>query len=291
MFSLKKLLKPNADKHEITSLNLQIPDRAPQLPQQTGGLTPESLLAILKKKPAEEEVHRRAKLLRELNPPKALFFLVEPQNGCYVDLQNQSSKLLPLFSSPLAALDYLQTRKITSAGIAGFQLASLGATVERWQAAGIDSLIFDLCPRCAASDSPLVGATVTREELVHGWSIERAVRHWRGEVLVRVFGSLKWDAMRPQMRLTLEFLRDHVDCSVPYVHWLIALIAGMQGDEAGRLAATVRLEQFGPNFRGKTWTLKDKAQGQAWAQLWGAATMGLLATYGLLKTQQPPQKP
>jgi hypothetical protein len=78
---------------------------------------------------------------------------------------------------------------------------------------------------------------------------------------------------------------------VPYVHWLIALIAGMQGDEAGRLAATVRLEQFGPNFRGKTWTLKDKAQGQAWAQLWGAATMGLLATYGLLKTQQPPQKP
>jgi hypothetical protein len=290
MFSFKKFLSAKADKQEITSLNLQIPSPPPRPPQQPDASISESLLAVLKTKPAEEEMRQRAKQLSELNPPKTLFFLLEPVKGAYPHMQNQSSKLLPLFSTPLAAQDYLLSRKIGSVGIAGFRLDSLAATVERWQAAGIDSLIFDLCPRCAASDSAISKVPIRQEELVHAWAVERAIRQWRGQVLVGVFRSLKWDKTHLKMRAVLEFLRDHVDCSVPYVHWLIALIAGMQGDEPGRLAATARLEQFGPDFRGKTWTLKDKDHAQQWAQWWSTALVGLLATYGMLKLQQPPQQ-
>jgi hypothetical protein len=61
----------------------------------------------------------------------------------------------------------------------------------------------------------------------------------------------------------------------------------MQGDEEARLANTARLEEFGPDFVGKTWVLKDPKDLPAWGELMSKAMIGLLATYEMLKI--PPQ--
>ena len=67
------------------------------------------------------------------------------------------------------------------------------------------------------------------------------------------------------------------------MHWVIALIAGLQGDEVGRLAATKALEDFGSSFVDKTKVFSSGSDVQEMVSAFAVAYSGLLAEFGMLK--------
>ena len=289
----KDLFKPKRSNQDFTSLNLETPaqkapaDQPAAVPKVPG--ISEARMAVLCSQPMREEVQRRAKLLRESeHVPKVFFYLVEPTKGILILLKHETQKPILLFSSPFFAQDYLQFSKLNVA-IAGVPMESFATTAQKWRANGVDSLVIDRCPRCPVATVVSPQSAMNWDQLILMWSIERGIKNWRAEGLIRHFLSLKGENMQGEMRATLEMLRDHVDCAVPYVHLLIAMLAGMQKDEPGRLAATARLEQFGPNFKGRTGPIElNPETGKEWADSWGRAMIGLLGTYGMLKLQQNP---
>ena len=54
-----------------------------------------------------------------------------------------------------------------------------------------------------------------------------------------------------QARIWLEGMRDHLEPANPYLHWVIAVLAGMAGDMEANAASIKRLNAFGPPFTGK----------------------------------------
>jgi len=81
-------------------------------------------------------------------------------------------------------------------------------------------------------------------------------------------------------REALETIRDHLNCSVPYLHWMIALEAGMSHDEDVRLAAIERLREFGPMFCDKAVL---SSEGDAWAEAIAECHVGLLGSFEMLR--------
>jgi len=73
-------------------------------------------------------------------------------------------------------------------------------------------------------------------------------------------------------RSDLEYVRDHFDCGVPYLHQMIGLLAGMQQDELAKAAAMERLKEFGPQFEGPL----DFSP-----ELMATATVGLMTNFGI----------
>ena len=73
-------------------------------------------------------------------------------------------------------------------------------------------------------------------------------------------------------RSDLEYVRDHFDCGVPYLHQMIGLIAGLQHDEVARSNAMERLKEFGPEF---------KSPLEFSTELLVTATLGMMANFGI----------
>jgi hypothetical protein len=71
----------------------------------------------------------------------------------------------------------------------------------------------------------------------------------------------------------LEYVRDHFDCGVPYLHQMIGLLAGVQHDELAKATAMERLKEFGPQFEGPL----DFSP-----KLMATATVGLMGNFGML---------
>lgn len=92
-------------------------------------------------------------------------------------------------------------------------------------------------------------------------------------------------------RASLEYLRDHFDAFNPYVHWMIAVLAGMEGDMKANAESIAKLEQFGPPFVGKLQgTSFDMSPGSQFATF-PEATMGLLLSYKCLDLEKLKNKP
>ena len=159
----------------------------------------------------------------------------------------------------------------------------LAGAAEQWRAMGVDSFIMNRCPRCPTHNLVLPkGKVISRDEIDNCWAVSKAIRDWRGEAMVRAFMAVKGTHVLPQQRAILETLRDHVDYCIPYVHWLIAMIAGAQGDEAARVSATLLMQEFGPDFLASD-TLRGVPPDYAvWRDSLGRAYLGLLGTFGML---------
>jgi hypothetical protein len=106
---------------------------------------------------------------------------------------------------------------------------------------------------------------LNRENFIKFWAMDRATQWLRAEGMVqKAFANLGKPAGQdgansvydPQRlataRMELENIRDHITCSVPYVHQMIAMVANLQSDDAAKAAAAARLKEFGPQFDGKT---------------------------------------
>lgn len=293
MFNPRNLFGSKSRDTEITSLDLRTAP-PPQKPSPDASPVPaQKALFDPAGQPAQDELKRRVEhLLKAGNPPNAFFFPVDPQSRSKVILmmsQNPARKSMLFFSAPSSAADYVRCTR-TPAEIVGFNLEALPGLARDWHASGIDSFIMNRCPRCTTYNvlTPEDGV-ITKEQIHLAWATSWALRNWRGEALVRKFLSYKGDGLVANQRATLEYLRDHVDYNIPYVHWLIALHAGVQGDEQARLAATARLEEFGAPFVGRVTRMTDPKDPKPWIDSLSEANLGLLANFGMLDHLQKSQ--
>jgi hypothetical protein len=278
---------PKKADEEITSLNLETPKPQsspgdPSFPQ-----VDPKFLAV-----AKPEVNRRAKQMLDAGKrPKDLYLAIDAtHNGLIVYRTNTGKNTLLIFTSEPSARDYLKTTKIEG-GVHGFAFESLPAYIERWRKEQVDYFVLDRCPRCPHFAAINLEG-ITQESFLVAWAVHKATRSFQAERCIRSYFDTS-DApeippvtppLRREKRKLLEILRDHIDCNVPYVHWLIALDAGMDGDEEVRTAAIQSLEAFGPYFKDKV-ALNLAAGGDtdAWAKSISEAYIGLLGTFGMLR--------
>lgn len=241
---------------------------------------------------AAEYMRRRVdQFLKAGRFPKFYFFGVDPVSGGIAFLKGtgQVRWSLLIFTTPLSAKDYLRVVNNPSS-VAGFNMDHLPLWSKRWKQNGFDSIVVNPCPRCARytafqlKDGGLVSKQVLELAVATSW----AQRIFKGEPLVHQFMAQSGDDAVSKKRAILETLRDHVDCCVPYVYELIALFASLQRDEEARSSAILKIQEFGPQFTRSESHPINPADPKSWAEPMAKATMGLLASFGMLNLKQQP---
>jgi hypothetical protein len=275
---------------DITSLNLQPPPEQtarPAVAQDKSSHSPIPLDPAFA--PAAEKLTRRVRsMLASGQRPLEIFLLTDRHTFGALTNNNPSQNSLLMFSSPWRALDYSRVYNI-QLPVQGLKAEAVSHVAEGWRNDGINSFVMDRCPRCSATNVLLPkDQLITVDQVCLAWATMLCLRNWRAEDQIRRFLTFRDDDSVALKRQSMEFFRDHIDCSVPYVHWLIAIFAGVQLDEPARLAAVARLEEFGDAFTGLVTKMTDQSQLAAWADASTKAHVGLLATFGMLQTQQPP---
>ena len=250
----------------------------------------EEQLAAIRAQPVPEEIGRGVKqLLDSGRYPEAVFWGAILKRGAHIVFRNQSPvfQAIPLFSSPLLVNDYLKaTGTPADMQVLGMNIDSLPQVAEQWRAGGIDSFFFNRCPRFPIVQpiSPQ-DRLITKKQLTFVWATNMTIRNWRAAKLVREYLGYKGDDAMQAKRATLELLRDHVAYDNPYIHWLIALIAGIQGDKAAQSAAVETLKEFGPGVASEMPVADGSKCDEAWVDAMAKAHVGLLAAFGLLQLQ------
>jgi len=289
-----EFLKPKTERQQLTSLGLEAtaepPGDAVPSPKEIADAM-QKMQAAVRDSGASVEFQRRTKeLLDSGQRPDLICFLRERENPNPIVLliKEPPRKALLIFTSPVLAHFYIQTKQLR-AEVAGMKLDDIGPAAESWRTRGCNAFIMDLSPKAPVFN--LLDAKdnlITREQLVWCWANSRVIRNWQAQTkLQEIYSKKDSNPASPEMlqkqRAVLELMRDYGSFDVPFVHWMIALIAGMQGDEPGRMAATAALESFGPDFAGKTACLENRDGMKAWADSMSIAQLGLRAEFGMLK--------
>jgi hypothetical protein len=203
--------------------------------------------------------------------------------------QDKTKGILLVFSSPMLAHQLYRSKQFNPNDapfeVIEFQLNEMEDTARFWKSHGFSAVIFNwTLKKKAPAPLDAGNGTITSAMLLQAWAANRvacevAASAWRTEYLNgKEKGGSDQERWKRQ-RLALENLRDMGASDVPFVHWLIALLSGMLDDEETRLAATAVLEQFGPDFVGKT-SRSDEARD--WGRSMAIATTGLMAEFGML---------
>jgi hypothetical protein len=218
----------------------------------------------------------------------AVFYLVFPQQGHTLTLSTPDGKrtILYLFTSKIMADGYLARRKL-GAVAAGCRVSSLGEQVEKWATAGINAYGLNACAKCANAAVGPLSDLQSEQKFQDCWSLDAMNRRLFAETALRFWQQNMKDVAG--YRKALEGIRDHVDPGCPYIHMLIAAIAGMQGDKESAAGAIQWLDRFGPPFTGK---LNAETIMQATPEGWtGSAAEGMLGLYGAYGLANVPMKP
>jgi hypothetical protein len=294
--------KSKVGKHEeseLTSLNLcpppspQVPTAAPAEPPSAHpapvqpclqlALNPQATLAIC------IDFRRRFDEWMKTGPkPQLVFYLVFPQQGLSLSFSTKdgTKTILLLFGSTWTANAYVAAKGL-KAVTAGCRLESLPQQAQKWSAAGINCFTLDPCSRCGNGSIHPISELESEEQFIQIFGLDAVNRKIYGQIIVRSCQTQLTN--QKYVRENLERVRDHLDCGNPYVHWVIAVFAGMMGDLVANAAAIDRLEAFGPAFAGKvvrnSFDHKDpKAQIYSMAE----ALLGLLASYGIVNVPMKP---
>jgi|HubBroStandDraft_6_1064221.scaffolds.fasta_scaffold22631_1 hypothetical protein len=303
VFDRFKPFAKKGEKSELTSLDLHTepasqprPDAKPVPEAQSGtppapiasclqiAINPEGTLALGK------DFRRRSdEWMQSGQRPHVVLYLVLPQQGHTLTVSTKDGKktILPLFGSAWIAKAYL-TAKGLQAVIAACRLDALADQAEKWVGTGVNCYALNPCFRCGNSTLYPIAELQSEEQFLQTWGLDAITRRLFAEIIVRncqnQFGS------NPKLvRDSLERVRDHLDCGMPYLHWVIAVLAGMAGDMQANAAAIQRLEEFGPDFAGKLKgnSFDFKEPGSQVATMPEAMT-GLLASYGILNLPMKP---
>ncbi len=234
---------------------------------------------------------RTQELMASGDLPKAIYFLRGGPDQSVLTFSNKGTPRhtsVAIFGSPMMADFYGQATKMPFA-IHQVRLDEFTPLAEQWRDSGIDSFVFNLSPKGPIHNTMTPNdKLITREQLVFAWASARVIRNFQAQTKLREFLNKEKhpqpaapESLKAQ-RLALESLRDFGAFDVPFVHWVIALIAGMQEDEPARLEATAILERFGPSFAGKTARLVNADDGPAWLESWTKATFGLYCEFQML---------
>ena len=286
-------LKPKSQSRELTSLKLEAPAKpaSDTVPTPSAAADYMQMHAALKDSAMAVEVKRRTKeLLDSGQRPELICFLREREkhNPIALLVGEPPRKALLVFTSPFLAKFYIETKQLPFELVV-VKLDEVTAAAEDWRKRRFDAFIMDLSPKAPVFNAVSAEDTLTtRELLVRTWAAQRTARNWQAQNRLHEFyGKKNSNPGSPEMlkkqRAVLELLRDYGSFDVPFVHWMIALIAGMQGDEPGRLAATATLESFGPAFVGRTERREGEEGSKEWANSLAIAHLGLISEFGMLK--------
>lgn len=218
--------------------------------------------------------------------PGSLYLAIDAASHAMVVFRTPKFDAALVFTSSFHAEDYLRESKI-SGGVHEFPATTLQSYMENWKSNGAGAFALDHCPRCPVSLSIPIKGGMTYEQICRVWAVHRTTRILQAQRCLRVFMDTSpennWED-RGIKRKALESIRDHLDCSVPYLHWMIALEAGTARDEDGRLAAVERLREFGPMFCEK---VTSSSEGyDAWAKAVAECHVGLLGSFEMLRKGQ-----
>jgi hypothetical protein len=219
--------------------------------------------------------------------PGSLYLAIEgASQGMVVFRTPKFGAAALVFTSSFQAADYLKESKIPG-GVHEFPATTLQSYMEDWKSSGAGAFALDRCPRCPVWLPIPIKDGITYEQICRVWAIHRTTRIFQAQRCIRFFMDTTPENNLPdhvenrkRKREALESIRDHLDCSVPYLHWMIAIEAGMSHDEEVRLAAIERLSEFGPMFCDKA-TLSS--EGDAWAQAVAECQVGLLRSFEMLR--------
>jgi hypothetical protein len=191
-----------------------------------------------------------------------------------------------VFTSGFQAADYLRESKIPG-GVHEFPATTLQSSMEGWKRSGAGAFALDRCPRCPAWLPIPIEDGLTYDQICRVWAIHRATRIFQAQRALHFYMDTSPENNLPDhvenrrmKRKALESIRDHHDCSVPYLHWMIALEAGVSHDDDVRLAAIERLREFGPMFHDKA---VMSSEGEAWVQAVAECQVGLLRSFEMLR--------
>jgi serine/threonine protein kinase len=264
-------------KEDLQQLNLEAPKPAPFSPPPVTPATQSIPLPNID--PARlEAVNQRAKEILESGRIPEWLFVCSVNDGLLMFRPARDQKpVMLLFSSPFAATDYLRATS-TPGAVRQLKVETLPESVQSWLSLGLQAAVLDRCPRCPQFLSmDLAGmAKWTKEDFAKIWAQLRATRSVLGEIRIRSAmnhlraGSL---ASLATARSDLEYVRDHFDCGVPYLHQMIGLLAGIQQDEPAKASAIERLKEFGPQFEGPLDFSPD---------LLAIAKVGLMMNFGII---------
>lgn len=224
--------------------------------------------------------------------PELLYYLVYPQQGhtLSVTTSDGSRTILPLFTSRPMADAYIAAKKL-GAVAAACRMEKLPAQSEKWAAAGMNFYAINMCCRCVNFGFQPIAELQSQEQVVNRWRNDTAQRRQFGET----FGRNAYNAIgsNPKAARTwFEGMRDHIDPANPYLHWVIAVLAGMAGDMDANATSIKRLEEFGPPFIGKLQgTSFDPAQPGSQLSTMPEAMAGLAISLGILDASKLEKKP
>jgi hypothetical protein len=247
-------------------------------------INPEAALALFK-----DFGRRNAEWRKSGEKPQVVFYPVFPQQGYTVTSATKDGKktIVPLFGSTWIAKAYLAGLGL-KAVIAACRLDALAEQADKWTAAGINCYGLNPCFRCGSFAVYPIAELQSDEQFLEAWGHDAVTRRLFAEIMVR--NCQNQLAAHPRgVRDVLERVRDHLDCGVPYLHWVIAVLAGLAGDMQGNAAAIQRLEEFGPDFAGKLKSNScDAAEPGSQMATMPEAWVGLLASYGILNRPTNP---
>lgn len=210
--------------------------------------------------------------------PQYLFFSQVNGNFLMFNPGSAEGPVMLLFSSPHGANDYLRATCLQGT-VGQFELGGLAALTRDWLSRGIQKAAFDRCPRCPhtlAVELEKV-ARWTKEDFAAIWAHHHATRLICGESQIRSamdqFSARDFAAARN----SLENVRDHIECGIPYLHQMIGIIAGIQEDRVAKAASTERLKEFGPPF--------DRPL-EFSPELLSTAMAGLLMNFGIIRVPE-----
>ena len=228
-------------------------------------------------------VKRRADLILESGKLPEWIFICGISGGTLTFRPGSGDRpVILLFTTPHAALDYSRATK-TSAEVRQLKFDDLPKVAQGWIDAGADQFVLNKCPRCNVMMAGPAPYLIDKPGFLKIWAVVRATQLFQGEVKVREFMlHLKDMSSRPRARATLELIRDHIDCSTPYLHELIAFLARQDHDEAAMAAAVERLNEFGPQFAGwqARWDFSAAAKAPGSNAL-AVAIVGLAQNFGM----------
>jgi len=260
-------------KEDLQQLNLEVPKPAPARPPAAPP-APNPLTQNVD--PARlEAVNQRAKEILDSGRIPEWLFVCRVNNGLLTFKPAADQKpVMLLFSSPFAVLDYLRATG-TAGAVGQLKVEKLPEAAQSWLALGLQAAVLDRCPRCPQFLSINL-ASMTKwntEDFAKVWAHFRATRMVLSEIRVRSAMSHLAAGSHAAARSDLEYIRDHFDCGIPYLHQMIGLVAGIQQDESAKANAIERLKEFGPQFQGPL---------EFSPQLMATATAGLMASFGMV---------
>ena len=225
-----------------------------------------------------EALRQRAQDILDSGRIPECLFVCQLANGLLVfQASGEQRPVMLLFSSSFAATDYLRATG-TPATIGQLKVEDLPKIAQSWLSLGLQMAALDRCPRCPTFPAVALASMAkwTKEDFAKIWAHHRAARLVMGELQIRSAINRSAAGSFAEARNDLEYVRDHLDCGIPYLHQMIGLLAGLQGDEKVKAASLERLKEFGPQFAGSL----DFSP-----ELMSTAMAGLMANFGILPTK------